>query len=642
MKSIDSRLLNCLGMVAGLLLACISQGHAQSQGGKISVPPASRQAEIKSLLEETYGVKKADTAAKKEQLAQTMKEAIDGGELSSDELYVTTTTLISLHRDGDRFAPYWDAVESLADKYELDADDWKTKSLRDFLKDSKESESLKQAIAEALSVANVAAHENSFANAMAILTAAETANRRLSAASSSKQQLADAKKAVSGREAQWKAFQKATAVLMKSPDDAESNWNSGRWHAVYEDDWSVALPLLVKGNNQRWKAASISELGTSAENAAQIAVADAWWNIGQAESSEAKTAVLKHAAEWYELALPGTTSLQKVRIERRLSEIGEPAVVAVSKSNPKVKSKPRIPAAAYLDPVEIPNGGVNFAGMATTRFADWNADGEPDLLVGSGDGYVWLLLNSGKGKLGLPKRVPVSGGELRVGTSEITVCMADMNGDSKLDLVVAHSNNQVALIENSGTTKAPRFEGARTLPTVSGEPLKLLELCHGRMGLGDWDGDGDIDLLSGGYDNPITCYRNVGTAKAPKFADGKPLAGEGVLDKYPHNASPMIYDVNQDGVPDIVYGMNWGSILFLFGSKPTATLKPLEPGMPTIRGLVSAKTVAGNDINLRAIIRDNATPTIADLDGDGVLDIVSGGANGKLWFLRGVVATQPK
>ena len=96
----------------------------------------------------------------------------------------------------------------------------------------------------------------------------------------------------------------------------------GRWLAVFENNWKAGLPLLAKGNNSQWKAASELELKTSYENAAQIAVADGWWDLAQNEKGDAKSTLLKHSGEWYARALGGSTSLQKLRIEKRLNEIG--------------------------------------------------------------------------------------------------------------------------------------------------------------------------------------------------------------------------------------------------------------------------------------------------------------------------------
>ncbi|HEY4261822.1 MAG TPA: hypothetical protein VGM98_16745, partial [Schlesneria sp.] len=174
----------------------------------------------------------------------------------------------------------------------------------------------------------------------------ESANRRLPGNAATKQTITEARKWIVNREGAWKSFQKATATLQKMPDDPEANWTVGRWQAVVENNWTVALPLLAKGSNAQWKALSELEMRTSSDNAAQIAVADGWWDLAQNDTSDAKVNLSKHAGDWYSRALPGTTALQKLRIEKRLSEIGDVAPAGSLMTELK-------PAVSYEEPVDI-------------------------------------------------------------------------------------------------------------------------------------------------------------------------------------------------------------------------------------------------------------------------------------------------
>jgi hypothetical protein len=271
-----------------------------------------------------------------------------------------------------------------------------------------------------------------------------------------------------------------------------------------------------------------------------------------------------------------------------------------------------------------------------TQLADWDADGDLDILMGDGVGYVWLMLNTGKHKLSEPRKLIVGGAELRLGDSTTTPCMTDINGDGRPDLIIAHSDHQIALIENKGTVKVPRFDGVKPLATVRGGPLQLPKETHARIAVGDWDADGDLDLVAGNYDGGITCYRNVGTARAPKFADGVLVEIDGEVKKYAYNMHPALVDVNRDGNVDIVFGLNWGNIAIFFTDKTPLIANPVGPGMPLIRKLESAVFTSGEKVELKKMAGNDATPSVGDLDGDGTLDIVSGGTNCRVWFLRGV------
>ena len=286
----------------------------------------------------------------------------------------------------------------------------------------------------------------------------------------------------------------------------------------------------------------------------------------------------------------------------------------------------------YEAPVEIAGTGdpLPFGRHAVTRLADWNTDGKLDLVVGGGDGRVWRMMSEGAGRFARPEPIEVDGEPLRLGNQSTTACFVDIHGDQLPDLVVAHSDSQLAVLVNEGQLGAPRFKRPTNLKTADGTILRLPDGCGGRIDCGDLDRDGDIDLAAGAFSGPITLLLNSGTAREPRFEPGRPLELHGQPRSYSYNVHPTVFDLNCDGVVDIAYGMNWGTMGLLIADDRGRFATELSPSV-----------VDGNTIDLRRIAGDDATPTFGDLDGDGVLDLVTGGRKDKLFFLRGVPTGRP-
>jgi hypothetical protein len=197
--------------------------------------------------------------------------------------------------------------------------------------------------------------------------------------------------------------------------------------------------------------------------------------------------------------------------------------------------------------------------------ADLNGDGHADLLSGSWPGEIFIFRAQPDGSFaGREKLLDRNGRPIKVGQAT-ALAVADWDSDGDLDLLVGDIEGRVFLVPNEGDRHEPLF-GTPVPLAVGGTAIRAPQGDAGPC-VADWDGDGKADLLLGTGSGAVLWYRNQGSPGAPELAAPQVLVPElskaervgaraegGGGERPGRRTKVCVLDWNGDGRPDLLVG----------------------------------------------------------------------------------------
>lgn len=338
---------------------------------------------------------------------------------------------------------------------------------------------------------------------------------------------------------------------------------------------------------------------------------------------------------------------------------------------------------------------VNISIFPAAFYLDLNNDGKKDMVVAPNSRNIsedrkgiWYYPNKGtvnNHRFELETRGFLVSDMIDVGTISHPA-FADVNADGLMDLIVGNygyytysnpNNASLYLYLNTGTAQEPRF----TLETT--DWLGMTEFAPNDFdfapAFGDLDGDGDQDLLVGSNLGALFCYYNTAGEGRPMNLE-RSFSVNWLQMDVGQSSVPAIYDADGDGLRDILLGERRGNVNFFknigLPGDPKFSLTPTVENwgsvtaqtagalvgystpciVPTMDGF---QVVTGTDVGVLRLYEGKTTPStpfvlasdawgntddgershpaFADLDSDGILEMVTGNRRGGLSLYKTVL-----
>jgi hypothetical protein len=282
---------------------------------------------------------------------------------------------------------------------------------------------------------------------------------------------------------------------------------------------------------------------------------------------------------------------------------------------------------------------------STLLATDLNGDGLADLLTGGIYFPIIIQLINGGTKdsaFMISKDTLFPSYDQSVSLNDFpAMSFLDMDNDGVKDLVIspfdpsyytAENKKSVWFYKNTGTNTNPHFVfqtdeffqsqmldfGTNSLPAVADlNGDGLYDMIIGNYGYYD-SSHLEYGVLNSYYTSSLAYLKNTGTQSEPSFElVSTDIAGASKLNV--HALAPCIYDLNNDGLPDILCGQEDGSLIFFPCRGDSAGIPVFGPPQ----------------LNYQQVSTSGfSAPQLFDLDHDGLPDLIVGQQNGTMKYYR--------
>jgi predicted NACHT family NTPase len=316
-----------VGLLTLLALAFTGLLAQQPRPGALHNPTDLARAEalVKDVFKEEFAKAKTDRAAGKKLAGTLLEQAKQIHEEAAVRFVALREARDLAARAGDTVTAFL-AVAELARDRPTDVLAMKASVLAEAAKnlavnDHADSRTEATALAETtFAVAGSAADADDFDRAVGLAELAEGVARKAKALA--------LVATVNKRLGQLRVLQKETAHvrpfaerLKAKADDADANLEVGKYWAFFRGSWLKGLPLLARGSDAGLRDLAGRDLAQPRDGNEQRALADGWWQRGQADKGTGRLPLLARSYQWYQQALHQLEGPARQQVEDRLGTL---------------------------------------------------------------------------------------------------------------------------------------------------------------------------------------------------------------------------------------------------------------------------------------------------------------------------------